>query len=217
MFSYIFMKILENRPDRYDRGINIVSGGHANEVKNYIIDQYVKKDIKMLDVGCGTGTLAIQSARAGANVTGIDISEGMLHVARKRIDEFSLQNNVTLHQSGVVEIDALFESNHFDLITSTLVFSELYPDERSWTFRQLHKILKSDGTLVIAAEVLPENIFKRFLYHLIRLPLAIITYLIAQTGTKSVPNFNDELINAGFEIISEQYSFLGSFVIIKQL
>ena len=73
---------------------------------------------KMLDVGCGTGTLAIQSARAGANVTGIDISEGMLHVARKSIDEFSLQNNVTLHQSGVVEIDALFESNHFDLITS---------------------------------------------------------------------------------------------------
>ena len=50
----------------------------------------------------------------------------------------------------------------------------------------------------------PENIFKRFLYHLIRLPLAIITYLIAQTGTKSVPSFNNELINAGFEIISEQ-------------
>ncbi len=61
----------------------------------------------------------------------------MLHVARKSIDEFSLQNNVTLHQSGVVEIDALFESNHFDLVTSTLVFSELYPDERSWTFRQI--------------------------------------------------------------------------------
>ncbi len=29
MFSYVFMKILESRPERYDAGINFLSGGHA--------------------------------------------------------------------------------------------------------------------------------------------------------------------------------------------
>ncbi len=214
MFSYIFMKILESRPERYDRGINVVSGGHAFKVKDYIVKRHVKKDIKMLDVGCGTGALAIESARAGADVTGIDISEGMLSIAKKKIDNSSLKNSIKLYRAGVVEMDNMFARNNFDLITSTLVISELYPDERHWTFRHLHKILKPDGTLVTACEVLPKNIFKRLLYHLVRLPLAIITYIIAQTGTRPIHNFNDELINAGFEIIDEQYSFLDSFVII---
>ncbi len=36
MFSYIFMKVLEKRPERYDTGINILSGGHAEKIRKQI-------------------------------------------------------------------------------------------------------------------------------------------------------------------------------------
>jgi len=59
MFSYIFMKILESRPERYDTGINILSGGHAKKIRKQIIQTYVKPGMEILDIGCGTGSFLI--------------------------------------------------------------------------------------------------------------------------------------------------------------
>ena len=80
MFSYIFMKILEKRPERYDTGINILSGGHAEKITKQIVQTYVKPGMEILDIGCGTGSLIIDAAKAGARITGVDISTGMFCV-----------------------------------------------------------------------------------------------------------------------------------------
>ncbi len=212
MFSYIFMKILESRPHRYDWGINLLTGGHARRVKDEIVANHIRPGMLVLDVGCGTGDLAVRAAQAGACVTGLDISEGMLAVARERINKKRIGNEVVFHHAGVVEIDTLFDENSFDLITSTLVISELYGEEREWALRELYKILKSDGTLLIAGEVKPKHPLRRALYYALRLPLALITYFISQTGTQAVRNISTEIRNAGFEIVEERKSFLGSFV-----
>ena len=66
MFSYIFMKILESRPGRYDKGINILSLGVTKRIRSMIVSRFIKKDSRVLDIGCGTGTLAIDSSRKGA-------------------------------------------------------------------------------------------------------------------------------------------------------
>jgi len=211
MFSYIFMKILENRPNRYDTGISILTGGHANRLKKGIVQDYVHSGINMLDVGCGTGSLAIESAKKGAQVVGIDIAEGMLSVARKRVVDNDLGDRVTFHHVGASELDELFEDNRFDLITATLVMSELYPEERRWALREFRRILKPSGTLVLADEVKPKKWLHRVLYFLARLPLAFVTYVIAQTGTKAVSNINEEARRTGFKIIQEKNSLLGSF------
>ena len=84
MLSYIFMKVLESRPQRYDWGIRLLTCGHADRVKQDIVADYIRPGMHVLDVGCGTGQLAVKAARAGAVVTGLDISEGMLAVARRR-------------------------------------------------------------------------------------------------------------------------------------
>jgi ubiquinone/menaquinone biosynthesis C-methylase UbiE len=161
MFSYIFMKILESRPSRYDKGINIISGGHAKKIKNEIVMNWIKPGIKMLDIGCGTGELMANAAGAGAHVTGIDISEGMLKVARRWFEDLALRGRETLYHASVTELDELFPGNAFDVITSTLVFSELYPAERIWAMNELHRILKPSGVLVVADEVRPRAFIKR--------------------------------------------------------
>ena len=214
MFSYIFMKILESRPSRYDWGINILTGGHAKRVKKEIVDKWIKVGIDILDIGCGTGELMEYAARKGACVTGIDISDGMLSVARKRFKEADLGDKIELHHAGITELDRLFKDKCFDLVISTLVFSELYADERQWAYKEIARVLKDSGTLVLAGEVEPRGFVKRLIHFLIRLPLAIVTVLIAQTGTRAVPDMAGEVALSGFEVLGEQRSLLGSFSIV---
>ncbi len=215
MFSYIFMKILESRPERYDTGINFLSGGHAAKIRKQIVREFVKPGMNVLDIGCGTGLLIEDAAKAGAEVKGIDISEGMLKVAQKRIEKSELQNKISIYNAGVVEIDSLFAENSFDLIVSTLVFSELYSEERAMALFQIKRLLKPDGKLVIAGEVQPDNFFKRMAHFFVRLPLAILTYTIAQTGTKPLTNISEEVTKSGFSIVKEERSFLDGFILLS--
>ena len=215
MFSYIFMKILESRPERYDAGINFLSGGHATKIRKQIVRSYVKPGMKILDIGCGTGLLIEDAAKARAEAKGVDISEGMLRVAQKRFEKSGLQDKVSVYNIGVVEIDTLFTENSFDLIVSTLVFSELYAEERALVLCQIKKLLKPNGTLVIAVEVQPDNLFKRIAHFFVRLPLTILTYIIAQTGTKPLTDISEEVTTAGFSIVKEERSFLDSFIVLS--
>ncbi|VAX27514.1 hypothetical protein MNBD_IGNAVI01-1399 [hydrothermal vent metagenome] len=215
MFSYIFMKILESRPERYDAGINFLSGGHATKIKKKIVKDFVKPNMQILDIGCGTGLLLEYAAKAGAIAKGVDISIGMLEVTQERIKRNGLQNKITVYNAGAVEIDTLFDENSFDLIVSTLVFSELYAEERALVLFQIKKLLKPNGKLVIAVEVKPSNLFKRIAHYFIRLPLSIITYIIAQTGTNPFSNISEEVTKSGFSIVNEERSFLDSFIILS--
>jgi len=209
------MKILESRPERYDLGINILSGGHAKKIKNQIIHQLVKPDIDVLDLGCGTGSFIVQAAKQGAHPVGIDISSGMLEVAKKRLDEKGLSDKVSLYHGGVVEIDSIFNEKHFDLIISTLVFSELYYEERSFAFYQIKKLLKPGSILVIAVETQPKTFLKKLFHSLVRFPLEVLTYLVAQTGTKPLRNLVRELTESGFQLMDDNRSFFDSFTIIS--
>ena len=214
MLSYIFMKILEKRPERYDAGI----GSQSGKIRDEIISEYVKPGIKMLDLGCGTGELVEKSAKIGADVSGLDISKGMLNVAKNRIEKLNLEKKVKLYhsESGMVEMNALFEDNSFDLVTSTLLISELYDEELSWLLKEIRRILKPSGTVVIAGEVVPGNFFKRILYFFSWLPMAIFTYIISQTGTKAVKNLSEKIKSAGLEIVMEKhFSFFESSVLIS--
>ena len=112
-------------------------------------------------------------------------------------------------------MDTLFTENSFDLIVSTMVFSELYSEERALALYQIKKLLKPNGKLVIAVEVQPKNLIKRITHFIVRLPLAILTYIIAQTGTKPFKNISEEVTKSGFSIIEEERSFLDSFVVLS--
>ena len=70
MFSYIYMKILESSPARYDAGISWLSFGAADKIRAEIVERAVKPGDHVLDIGTGTGTMALLSAERGAKVIG---------------------------------------------------------------------------------------------------------------------------------------------------
>jgi len=205
------MKILESQPRRYDRGISWLSLGHSERIKKKLIDENVKPGCDALEIGVGTGSLAVLAARRGARVLGFDISKPMLKVARKKIDDAGFSDKIELVEMGISGMDK-FPDESFDLVMSTLVFSELSSDEQDYALYHARRILKSGGRIAIDDEVRPGNIFNRFLHAAVRVPLIIITFALTQTSTKAVPNLDEKIREAGFKMEKIERSRFDSFL-----
>jgi ubiquinone/menaquinone biosynthesis C-methylase UbiE len=84
IMATVFMKWLETSPKDYDRGIRILTLGRIQHVKERIANTYINPGMRVLEIGCGTGTLTVMMAAKGAIVTGIDASPAMLSEAEKK-------------------------------------------------------------------------------------------------------------------------------------
>lgn len=99
---------------------------------------------KVLDVGCGTGSLAIAvKAKAGAagEVHGIDAAPEMIGVARRKAA--SKGADVSFHV-GLIE-DIPFPDDQFDLALNSFVLHHLPDDLKRTGFAQIRRVLKPGG------------------------------------------------------------------------
>jgi ubiquinone/menaquinone biosynthesis C-methylase UbiE len=204
------MKVLESAPDRYDAGIRILTLGQLEKAYDRLAS-HIKSGQKVLDIGCGTGALTLMAARKGAHVKGIDISPQMLEVAQKRANKMNVIQNVEFCEMGVAELDGEKPEN-YDIVMSGLCFSELTEYEMIYTLKEIKRILKPGGILLVADEVRPDSLSKRIFTWLVRFPLVIITYIISQTTTKAVENLPEMTESAGFLIESVRLNKTGNFM-----
>ncbi|NOZ86592.1 MAG: class I SAM-dependent methyltransferase [Deltaproteobacteria bacterium] len=211
MSSYVYMKILESRPRRYDRGIAMLSFGQSEKARKRLVEENIKPGNRVLDIGCGTGTTAILAASKGAEVTGFDISAQMLDVAREKVESTSLGDRIELMEMGVSGMDR-FADISFDVVISTLTFSELSLDEQAYVLGHAHRILRPGGVLAIADEARPKTAGKRLLHGIVRFPLLVVTFAVTQTTTHAVKGLTELVRSAGFHIETEERSMLGSFL-----
>jgi demethylmenaquinone methyltransferase/2-methoxy-6-polyprenyl-1,4-benzoquinol methylase len=211
MSSYIYMKILESQPERYDRGVALLSLGQAGKVKHRLVEENVRPGFNVLEIGCGTGTMAMLAARKGAHVLAFDVSPHMLHIARAKVETAGLDESIELREMGVSGMDK-FDDQRFDLVMSTLVFSELSSDEQRYALRHAYRILKSGGRIAIADEARPRRTSRRILHSALRIPLLIVTFALTQTTTKAVKGLEARVLEAGFRMEATMRSSLDSFL-----
>jgi 2-polyprenyl-3-methyl-5-hydroxy-6-metoxy-1,4-benzoquinol methylase len=195
----VFMKWLETSPRDYDRGIAMLTLGRLEKLKKHIIRRYVRDGSRILEIGCGTGQLTQMMAEAGGMVTALDSSPAMLSEAENRILQSGLRDSVTLKHIDATMVGEHFSPQSFDLIVSTLVFSELSNEERSYVLEACHGLLTPKGCLVIADEVIPSTPLPRFIYTLVRAPLILFTWLLTRSTTKPLENFDSLLTQSGFQ------------------
>jgi ubiquinone/menaquinone biosynthesis C-methylase UbiE len=101
----------------------------------------------VLDVGCGTGTLAIAAARAAPSVTvaGLDADASILARARKKAADAGLEIKFDQGMSTALP----YPDASFDVVLSTLFFHHLPDDAKHATAADVARVLRPGGRLVV--------------------------------------------------------------------
>ncbi len=212
MSTFVWMRILESAPDRYDAGMRLLTAGGIAAVHRRIAEQVAAPGRRVLDVGCGTGGVALACAARGSAVVGVDPHAGMLGVARRKARGVPHGERVEWREVGVAEMEDAFADASFDAATSCLAFSELSFDEQRYALRVLRRLLRPGGLLVIVDEVEPRGAGARALRRLLRAPLAALTYLLTQASTRPVGDPVGLLREAGFEVVARGPAGRGGLV-----
>ena len=100
---------------------------------------------RVLEVGCGIGTDAVNFARAGADYTGLELSGVSLELARRRFDVYGLNGRFILGDAE--KISEYLDDNKFDLIYSFGVIH--HTPNPSNVIAEARKVIKDDGELRI--------------------------------------------------------------------
>lgn len=111
-----------------------------------------KNPERILDIATGTGDLAILMAQTNAReITGLDISEGMLEVGRKKIDAKHLNSKITMVQGDSENLP--FTDNYFDAITVAFGIRNFETLEKG--LAEILRVLKPGGIFVILETSVP--------------------------------------------------------------
>ena len=118
----------------------------------------------ILDVATGTGDFAIDLYRKlqPQQVVGIDLSQGMLDVAREKIAKRGLDGSIAVQQGDCLALP--FEDGGFDAVT--VAFGVRNFEHLLQGYQQMHRVLKSGGVLCVVELSTPRNRFVRWFYDL---------------------------------------------------
>ncbi len=150
------MRKLELEPDSYELKFTALTKGVNIEVKDWILER-INTQENILEIGCGTGTLAAEMALKGNDVLAIDKNHRMITTAMKNYP--SKSDLKLLYQIGTID-DLPVKDSSTDIIISTFMLSELRPFEQQIFLRNAWKALKPDGRMILAAEFIPSGFWK---------------------------------------------------------
>jgi demethylmenaquinone methyltransferase/2-methoxy-6-polyprenyl-1,4-benzoquinol methylase len=140
-------RMFDNISRRYDFLNHFLSMGIDKRWRKKAIEMLRPLAPKvMLDVATGTGDFAIQALTLEPQkVIGIDISEGMLEVGKKKIERLKLSSVIQL-QKGDSE-NLAFAENKFDAVTVAFGVRNFEDLERG--LREIHRVLRQGGMLIV--------------------------------------------------------------------
>lgn len=101
------------------------------------------KDLRILEVGCGLGTDGAQFAKAGADYTGIDLTQAAIDLAKRRFELFQLRGAFRVADAEHLD----FPDESFDLVYSHGVLHHT-PDTRA-AVREINRVLRPGGRAVV--------------------------------------------------------------------
>lgn len=114
---------------------------HAEE---FIARRRIKAGMRVLDVACGTGNLAIPAAKAGASVTGMDIATNLIEQARTR----ALRDDVKVRFDEGDAEELAYPDASFDLVVS--MYGAMFAPRPERVAAELVRVCRPGGQIAMA-------------------------------------------------------------------
>jgi len=136
----------------------IPGSGHADDMftaseLEFLMNKVSPTD-RILDMGCGTGRFTVPLAVMGAEVTGLDLTPGMLEQTARKLDEAHC--SATLQQGDMAQLP--FPDGSFDVVVSMLALMHIPLADREAVFLEAARVLKPGGRMLISVK---NSIFER--------------------------------------------------------
>lgn len=140
----------------YDRLNHLLSFGLDRAWRRRLVGEVVGSGAeKVLDVACGSGDVSVALYNAGMEVTGVDISEKMLDIARKKSPE-----KIRYVYGNAEELP--FEEESFDCVT--IAYGIRNFDKADRCMKEFYRVLKKGGSIRILEFGIPDNAVWRAVY-----------------------------------------------------
>jgi ubiquinone/menaquinone biosynthesis C-methylase UbiE len=145
--------LTDDSAQRYDTQVEVLFNGSANTIRRQALvplhEVFAGRDqrqLKLLDIGCGTGRLIdfIKQAWPRLPVVGLDMSDSYLTEARRHLKRWGWLNLVVAKAEAIPLPDA-----SQDAITCVFLFHELPPKVRRQALAEFARVLKPGGRLVL--------------------------------------------------------------------
>ena len=149
-----YQSYLPGRFLHYDLLANAISMIFSNEKKCSLFG------LEILEAGCGSGLSLMRLAQRGASVSGLDWSQMALEFSRYLSNHFNVSNKVSLISDSY--FNTSFENNKFDISYNSGVLEHLEADLALDLLKEMARITKSYGYILISVPNETSPFYKRF-------------------------------------------------------
>lgn len=148
-------KMFDQISGGYDNLNRVISLGMDKSWRKKVIKTIVNhQPEKVLDIATGTGDLVISLAEKGLdNIVGLDLSNGMLEVARKKVKAKNFEKQIKLVQGDSENLP--YEDNYFDAISVAFGVRNFENLEKG--LGEIYRVLKPGGIFIVLETAVPQK------------------------------------------------------------
>lgn len=140
--------------NRMSRWYDIIAGSTEKKYRDWGLEKLAAQPGEtILEIGFGTGHCLVSLANAvgmKGRVTGLDISDGMLAIARERLQEQRLNERVSLHLGDAANL-SFIEANSLDGVFMSFTLELFDNPDIPCVLQECHRVLKPGGRLAVVS------------------------------------------------------------------
>ncbi len=164
--------------------------------RNEKLEKYLPGSDRVLDYGCGTGTLSLRFAGRVKEIHGIDFAAGMIEVAQRKAAESGV-DNARFMQATI--FDERLEKGSYDAVLAWGILHLV--DDRNLVVKRINELLKPGGLVVSATECMAEKktpitSLLSFLMKIGIFPISLKFFTVAE--------LEESFTGAGFQIVQKE-------------
>lgn len=157
----------------------------------------IRPGMRVLDLGCGTGTLTIliKQTHPKVEVVGLDGDQAVLEIARSKADQAGV--NIAFDHGMAFQLP--YPNNSFNRVLSSLVFHHLSTENKQLAMCEIYRVLRAGGELHIVDFGKPRSIYAKL--------ISLVMRRLEETADNIQGLLPEMIRKAGFEQVEEPVQY----------